>query len=195
VDHILGFFRIWEIPGDCSMGLLGRFRPSEPIRRHELEGRGLWDIDRLCDPYVTQALLAERFGRGLAMDLARTYFEPGAGGRLKLRPEFGRHARGSGAGEGLPAGPAQPQLSFQANSCRRRDVLSPTRRPLPRRSEKAILAIAAPEGTSPAEIEEVEFVKTELLALRQNVALLRDPDEPDSFYPVSFFFVSFPQLG
>lgn len=45
---MLGFFRIWEIPGDCVTGLLGHFRPSVPIRRHELESHGIWDIDRCC---------------------------------------------------------------------------------------------------------------------------------------------------
>ena len=34
IDHILGFFRIWEIPGDCSSGILGHFRPSIPLSRH-----------------------------------------------------------------------------------------------------------------------------------------------------------------
>lgn len=43
---MLGFFRIWEIPGDCVTGLLGHFRPSIPIRRFELESHGIWDIDR-----------------------------------------------------------------------------------------------------------------------------------------------------
>ena len=33
IDHILGFFRIWEIPGDCASGILGRFRPSIPLSR------------------------------------------------------------------------------------------------------------------------------------------------------------------
>ena len=46
IDHVLGFFRIWEIPGDCTSGLLGHFRPSIPIDRHELESHGIWDIDR-----------------------------------------------------------------------------------------------------------------------------------------------------
>ena len=46
IDHILGFFRIWEIPGDCTLGLLGHFRPSHPITRQELEAHGIWDFDR-----------------------------------------------------------------------------------------------------------------------------------------------------
>ena len=49
IDHILGFFRIWEIPGDCVTGLLGHFRPSIPATQASLEANGLWDIDR-CGP-------------------------------------------------------------------------------------------------------------------------------------------------
>lgn len=41
IDHILGFFRIWEIPGDCSSGILGRFRPSIPLSRNVRWGLGL----------------------------------------------------------------------------------------------------------------------------------------------------------
>lgn len=40
IDHILGFFRIWEIPGDCSSGILGRFRPSIPLSRQVGTPRG-----------------------------------------------------------------------------------------------------------------------------------------------------------
>ena len=46
IDHILGFFRIWEIPGNCTTGLLGHFRPSYPLTRQELESHGIWDFDR-----------------------------------------------------------------------------------------------------------------------------------------------------
>ena len=46
IDHVLGFFRIWEIPADCTTGLLGHFRPSIPISRSELESSGIWDMDR-----------------------------------------------------------------------------------------------------------------------------------------------------
>ena len=46
IDHVLGFFRIWEIPAECTTGLLGHFRPSIPISRSELESSGIWDMDR-----------------------------------------------------------------------------------------------------------------------------------------------------
>ena len=31
IDHILGFFRIWEIPMHAVHGLLGQFDPSLPV--------------------------------------------------------------------------------------------------------------------------------------------------------------------
>ena len=46
IDHILGFFRIWEIPRNWRTGLLGHFRPCIPATRAGLEAQGLWDIDR-----------------------------------------------------------------------------------------------------------------------------------------------------
>ncbi|KAK4529945.1 hypothetical protein CCYA_CCYA03G0802 [Cyanidiococcus yangmingshanensis] len=61
IDHILGFFRIWEIPGDAVSGLRGRFRPVNPIRRDELDSRGIWDIERLCEPYISETQLRRVF--------------------------------------------------------------------------------------------------------------------------------------
>nr|ACN50178.1 disproportionating enzyme 2 [Annona cherimola] len=62
IDHILGFFRIWELPEHCVTGLLGKFRPSIPLSQEELEREGIWDFDRLCRPYIRQEILQEKFG-------------------------------------------------------------------------------------------------------------------------------------
>ena len=40
IDHILGFFRIWEIPAGAVRGLLGQFNPSIAMSFSELEHRG-----------------------------------------------------------------------------------------------------------------------------------------------------------
>ncbi|EAY12850.1 4-alpha-glucanotransferase family protein [Trichomonas vaginalis G3] len=62
VDHILGFFRIWEVPREtCVRGLLGHFFPSVPFSHDELNGMGLWDIERLTKPYVRWHILCEKF--------------------------------------------------------------------------------------------------------------------------------------
>lgn len=63
VDHILGFFRIWEIPrATCVSGMLGHFFPCNATSRNELLNRGLWDIDRYVKPYVRWHLLSSKFG-------------------------------------------------------------------------------------------------------------------------------------
>ena len=40
IDHILGFFRIWEIPKTAKSGLLGHFYPSLPLSVAEIENQG-----------------------------------------------------------------------------------------------------------------------------------------------------------
>eukprot|EP00798_Chlamydomonas_sp_ICE-L_P028576 gene28576-31736_t len=87
IDHILGFFRIWEIPGDCTSGILGHFRPSIPIWRSELSDRSINDLDRLCDPYIRSHLLDQIFGKSAAEVSAR-YMVEYAPGCFRLRPEY-----------------------------------------------------------------------------------------------------------
>ena len=41
IDHILGFFRIWEIPLPHKSGLLGHFNPAMPYSREEIDSLGL----------------------------------------------------------------------------------------------------------------------------------------------------------
>ncbi|XVE90753.1 hypothetical protein DITRI_Ditri20bG0102400 [Diplodiscus trichospermus] len=62
IDHILGFFRIWELPDHAMTGLIGKFRPSIPLSQEELEREGIWDFDRLTHPYVQKEFLQEKFG-------------------------------------------------------------------------------------------------------------------------------------
>ena len=62
IDHILGFFRIWEIPGHGVSGLLGRFSPAVPLHKSEFEREGVWDFGRLTKPHITAELLVSVFG-------------------------------------------------------------------------------------------------------------------------------------
>lgn len=63
IDHILGFFRIWEIPYRHIEGLPGVFRPALPYTREDLTNLGLaFDWNRWVRPYITSADLAELFG-------------------------------------------------------------------------------------------------------------------------------------
>ncbi|MBO4635358.1 MAG: 4-alpha-glucanotransferase [Bacteroidales bacterium] len=40
IDHILGFFRIWEIPSQYKSGLMGHFSPALPYAEDELRNMG-----------------------------------------------------------------------------------------------------------------------------------------------------------
>lgn len=62
IDHILGFFRIWELPDHAATGLVGKFRPSIALSQEELEREGIWDFDRLSRPYIRQNILQVKFG-------------------------------------------------------------------------------------------------------------------------------------
>jgi 4-alpha-glucanotransferase len=86
IDHILGFFRIWEIPTHAVSGLLGRFQPSLPIWRSELEGRGFWDLDRLTKPYIRKHLLERWLGDDVTV--IPTYFNERGTGIYELKGEY-----------------------------------------------------------------------------------------------------------
>lgn len=88
IDHILGFFRIWEIPESQVEGLLGYFNPSIPFSSSELSAHGLYfDEQRMCEPYIREYFLEERFGQ--LKDLVKQKFlNEYAPGHFHLKPEF-----------------------------------------------------------------------------------------------------------
>lgn len=87
IDHILGFFRIWEIPGGARTGMSGRFFPAHALSRQELESRGLWDIDRFCFPYVHDGLLQEMF-KDNWWKIKDRFFDALYSDRLKFKKDF-----------------------------------------------------------------------------------------------------------
>lgn len=61
IDHILGFFRIWEVPLDYVRGLCGHFRPALPLTPDEIESFGLPFDVRYTRPMVRREHLAGLF--------------------------------------------------------------------------------------------------------------------------------------
>ena len=43
IDHVLGFFRIWEIPVPEKSGLMGQFSPALGMSREEIESYGIYN--------------------------------------------------------------------------------------------------------------------------------------------------------
>ncbi len=62
IDHILGFFRIWQIPNEHEEGIMGHLYPSVPIHVNEFSEKGVWfNYNRFCKPYITDGILKELF--------------------------------------------------------------------------------------------------------------------------------------
>jgi len=64
IDHILGFFRIWEIPMDAVHGLLGYFNPALPFSPSEMrENFDFWiNVDVQTKPLILEWMLDEMLG-------------------------------------------------------------------------------------------------------------------------------------
>lgn len=61
IDHILGFFRIWEIPIEYVQGLCGHFKPALPFSIAEIQAFGFAFEEQLTVPQIHQAFLDELF--------------------------------------------------------------------------------------------------------------------------------------
>jgi 4-alpha-glucanotransferase len=88
IDHILGFFRIWEIPIDAIHGLLGYFKPALPLTPDEIQDWGIWfDTERFVKPHITHHLVQTYFGEYTDEVLA-LYLTLKEDGRYKLKNGF-----------------------------------------------------------------------------------------------------------
>ncbi|HWX22556.1 MAG TPA: 4-alpha-glucanotransferase [Candidatus Binatia bacterium] len=89
IDHILGFFRIWSIPMHAVEGILGYFVPALPVYANEFGLRGIWfDRNRYVRPYITERVLAEKFGPE-AEAVKERFLVQQEPGQYGLKPEFG----------------------------------------------------------------------------------------------------------
>ncbi|MDD4968789.1 MAG: 4-alpha-glucanotransferase [Paludibacter sp.] len=88
IDHILGFFRIWEIPVDAVWGLTGSFHPALPFTRAEIESKGLkWDENRFLKPYLKENVIYATFGK-YSDEVTREYFLQDGWQNFKFKPEY-----------------------------------------------------------------------------------------------------------
>lgn len=64
IDHVLGFFRIWQIPMNAVHGLLGTFNPAMPYSADELRHNyDFWiNHDIQTRPFIMEWLLTDFFG-------------------------------------------------------------------------------------------------------------------------------------
>ncbi len=88
IDHVLGFFRIWEIPLHSVHGLLGQFSPAMPMTPEEIGGYGLYfRKDFFTRPYIAEGMLDTLFGRH-ADEVRTTYLNRLGDGTYEMKLEF-----------------------------------------------------------------------------------------------------------
>lgn len=73
IDHVLGFFRIWQIPCDHIEGIMGHFDPALPLHLDDIVASGIpFDYNRYCRPYIRWNAVRGRFGD--AADYVKQHF-------------------------------------------------------------------------------------------------------------------------
>lgn len=89
IDHVLGFFRIWEVPYNQIYGLLGQFRPALPFTVAEIHNYGFEaDVETLCIPQVTEERMQQLIAEAEDAQFALHYFMPLNKGMYVLKEEY-----------------------------------------------------------------------------------------------------------
>lgn len=94
IDHVLGFFRIWQIPLNAVHGLLGIFNRALPLSPQEMtDGFGFhFQAQHMAAPYIRRYMLPDFFG-DLALEAENTFFNTDGTEILTLKSEFATQRR------------------------------------------------------------------------------------------------------
>ncbi|MCI2082799.1 MAG: 4-alpha-glucanotransferase [Bacteroidales bacterium] len=88
IDHILGFFRIWEIPSTEVTGLMGHFNPAIPYSYEDLLGYGFdFHFERDAKPFIRFYQLREMFGDDCTF-VQETFLDSNELDVFTLKPDF-----------------------------------------------------------------------------------------------------------
>lgn len=103
LDHVLGFFRIWEIPTRHIDGLLGHFRPALPYDAGEIRQAGFsGGLEEYSRPYLSAAHV-EELRHNYGAEAVNKFIEP-FHDHFTLRPPYADSQRA------LAEAVSQPQL-------------------------------------------------------------------------------------
>ena len=87
IDHILGFFRIWEIPYEATQGLLGYFSPAIGDQLSDISHQLSTNEERLTKPYIRGHFLHEFFGE-YTEEVREKYLNETSFSYFELKEEF-----------------------------------------------------------------------------------------------------------
>ena len=87
IDHILGFFRIWEIPYEYTQGLLGHFSPAIGYQMSDVCHQLSANEERLTKPYIRGHFLHEYFGE-FTDEVREKYLNETSFSYFELKAEF-----------------------------------------------------------------------------------------------------------
>lgn len=88
IDHILGFFRIWEIPTHAVDGLLGSFHPILALTEKEITSKGFrFEAEKMTTPYLTSDFLHMKFGKSVK-EIQNTFLNKRKDGLFELKADF-----------------------------------------------------------------------------------------------------------
>ena len=88
IDHVLGFFRIWEVPADAIFGILGHFSPALPLTVSEIEYFGLpFRKDFMTRPFINDRVIERLFGIH-AQFVKENFLIPRSYGLYDLKSEY-----------------------------------------------------------------------------------------------------------
>jgi len=88
IDHVLGFFRIWEIPYEYYTGMLGHFNPALPLSLEEIANYGFGtSVEELTKAQFTEQDLGQLFGAADCAE-AKNYFSLNETGKWQLKKVY-----------------------------------------------------------------------------------------------------------
>ena len=88
IDHIVGFFRIWEIPGAQVFGTMGHFNPALPFSRDEIIDRGIsFNEERFTKPYIRDYFMRGLFGE-FTEEVKNNFLSEYEPGKFNLKSNF-----------------------------------------------------------------------------------------------------------
>eukprot|EP00741_Cyanophora_paradoxa_P009089 tig00000145_g8801.t1 len=184
IDHVLGFFRIWEMPLDVAYGVLGRFYPVQPVSKGEILSKGVpeWDLARLTEPYVRRHLLHRAFGQEKGEEVGRTYFDEIFKDGFKFKAQYDTMAKV--CTEIQKEVSADPEVGEPPEKEKFED-------------EKKYAEAKEKWSAKRAEVYEAKYKAKEraLLDFHENVVLLRDLEKPGELFHFRVNMVLPPEKG